>query len=448
MVHDVANKVRSDDEQAEMFWGFRGIIDSMYVRDMRKKVIRGMEGRALAGFSTGGRCYGYTSVPEANPQDPEHPRRMLVVLESEAAVVSRVFQMFLDGIGSMGIADTFNRERIPAPRGTTWRQNTIEHLLNSERYIGKVFWRTSEWKKDPLTKKYKNKPRPKSEWLVREDPSLRIVSQEVWDAVRALRAARGKFRPGRPVGSKNAIRPLTGLLFCGVCGSPLYVSSGKNGRGGPYSDYGCGARRRGGPSLCSNGRFMSERKIRAIILQHTKKFLSTEKFNEWVEIGRRRHAEALQREDRDNREAVALTESIQSQEARIERVLEMVASGAGSSDLLKRKLSVEEEKLSALRQKMSKLLAPRVRRAPVVDADALRKKMEHLGEIFASKPDEARAALREFVRRVTMFPTDKGVKFKISLQPSLITRPAANTPAVLQSEVEREPTGNQFGSLD
>ena len=80
IVHDVAGKLRSDDESAEMVWGFRGIIDAMYVRDMRKKVIRGMEGRALAGFSTGGRCYGYRAIPEQNPQDPLHPRKKLIIL--------------------------------------------------------------------------------------------------------------------------------------------------------------------------------------------------------------------------------------------------------------------------------------------------------------------------------------------------------------------------------
>lgn len=193
---------------------------------------------------------------------------------------------------------------------------------------------------------------------------------------------------------------------------------------------------------------MSERKIRAIILQHTKSFLSTEKFDEWVEIGRRRHAEMMQREDQSNREAVTLAESIQTQEARIERVLEMVASGGGAPDLLKRKLADEEEKLAALRERMAKVLAPRVRRAPVVDADALRKKMAGLAEVFGSKPDEARSVLREFVRRVTMFPTGEGVKFKISLQPSLIMPPAANVCVLLESAGRAEPTEGQLGALE
>lgn len=428
VVHDVAGKLRSDDESAEMVWGFRGIIDAMYVRDMRKKVIRGMEGRALASFSTGGRCYGYQAIPEQTPHDPQHPRKKLVVLEPEAAVVRRIFRIFLEGTGSHGIAQVLNDERVPGPRRPTWLANTIEHVLNNERYVGKVFWRMGEWRKHPITKKYTYKPRPKEEWLVRDDPSLRIIDEATWDAVRRLRAARGQFRRGRPLGSKNAPRTLSGLLFCGVCGSKLFVHTSKNANGGPWVGYACGANRRGGEAVCSNGRMMSEAKIRAIILEHTSKYLTTDKFSEWVEVGRRRWADAVRREDRENREAIALTESIRNQEERIERVLEMVASGAGSTDLLKRKLAVEEEKLMAMKARIAKLLAPHASRATAVDADALRAKLEKVGDIFSSKPDEARMVLQGFMRRATMIPTEDGVRWKISLQPSLITPAPANAP--------------------
>ena len=68
------------------------------------------------------------------------------------------------------------------------------------------------------------------------------------------------------------------------------------------------------------------------------------------------------------------------------------------------------------------------------DADALRAKLEKVGDLCAAKPDEARMVLQGFIRRATMIPTDDGVKWKISLQPSLIMPPAANAPAKLESE--------------
>jgi DNA invertase Pin-like site-specific DNA recombinase len=53
----------TDSEQAELLLATHGIVDSLYIRELAKKVHRGVEGRALQGLHTGGRCFGYRSVP-------------------------------------------------------------------------------------------------------------------------------------------------------------------------------------------------------------------------------------------------------------------------------------------------------------------------------------------------------------------------------------------------
>lgn len=54
----------------------QSIIASQYVAAIQKQTHRGLTGRAIAGFSTGGSLYGYTTIAEANPADPEHPRKL------------------------------------------------------------------------------------------------------------------------------------------------------------------------------------------------------------------------------------------------------------------------------------------------------------------------------------------------------------------------------------
>ena len=44
-----------------------GIVDEEYLTGLSKKVHRGQEGRALCGFTTGGRVYGYDNVPIEDP---------------------------------------------------------------------------------------------------------------------------------------------------------------------------------------------------------------------------------------------------------------------------------------------------------------------------------------------------------------------------------------------
>ena len=72
---------------------------------------------SIAGFSTGGSLYGFTTFQEENPSDREHPRKLWAIDETEAEVVRRIYRLFDDGShGYRGIADLLNREGIPAPR--------------------------------------------------------------------------------------------------------------------------------------------------------------------------------------------------------------------------------------------------------------------------------------------------------------------------------------------
>jgi DNA invertase Pin-like site-specific DNA recombinase len=59
----VSQGIDTDSEQAELLLATHGIVDSLYIRELAKKVHHGVEGRALQGLHTGGRCFGYRSVP-------------------------------------------------------------------------------------------------------------------------------------------------------------------------------------------------------------------------------------------------------------------------------------------------------------------------------------------------------------------------------------------------
>lgn len=44
-----------------------GIVDSLYIKELAKKTHRGMEGVAIRGLHTDGRCFGYVSNPIEDP---------------------------------------------------------------------------------------------------------------------------------------------------------------------------------------------------------------------------------------------------------------------------------------------------------------------------------------------------------------------------------------------
>ena len=156
-VVDCSTNIASDAEGARLLFGVKALVNDEFLQNVRRQTWRGLEGRAIAGFHTGGKTCGYTTVAEPNPSDPEHPRRLPVIDETEAALVLRVFEMYAAGATFKRIAATLNEEGIPAPhdggpkgkRGNKtcpgWGHTTIRGMLGNERYIGRWTWNQRKW---------------------------------------------------------------------------------------------------------------------------------------------------------------------------------------------------------------------------------------------------------------------------------------------------------------
>lgn len=131
-----------------------------------------------------------------------------------------------------------------------------EGILNNEIYIGRRIFNRRKWVEIPNDNRgFSRRPRlnPESEWVVRDEPDLRIIDQDLWDRVKArqseARAARDvRFNlTGNPLaGAKRPAHFLSGLVRCGVCGD-AFVSVGGRWR--------CKA---AGRQACSNNSILSE----------------------------------------------------------------------------------------------------------------------------------------------------------------------------------------------
>jgi hypothetical protein len=92
-VVDVTTGMSSDGAGARLTFGAMALVNDTFLQLVGTETHRGLEGRALGGFWTGGRCCGYATVQEENPPDPTHPRKRCVIDPVEAAVVNRVFRL-------------------------------------------------------------------------------------------------------------------------------------------------------------------------------------------------------------------------------------------------------------------------------------------------------------------------------------------------------------------
>jgi hypothetical protein len=58
-------------------------------------------------------------------------------------------------------------------------------LLNNELYIGQPVWNRLRYIEDPDTGKRVSRLNPASTWVITEVPELRIIDDELWEAVKA-----------------------------------------------------------------------------------------------------------------------------------------------------------------------------------------------------------------------------------------------------------------------
>ncbi len=135
----------------------------------------------------------------------------LVVKEDEAVVIRRIFDLYLQEIGKQNIANILNAEGVPRRYAQKkWYHNTINYVINNERYMGDALLQ-KKFTTDTLPFKKKKNRGEKPQYYV-ENSNPPIVSKEVYQAAQELQKARNVSH------KHEGDYPLTGVLHCPECG--------------------------------------------------------------------------------------------------------------------------------------------------------------------------------------------------------------------------------------
>lgn len=172
----------------QMHIGIMGTMAQMTLADLRDKTRRGQLGRARAGRIPGGLAYGYEVVPPPAGAKAAGERRIKL---GEADIVRRIFRDYAAGVSPRSLARDLNANSVPGPAGRPWGDTTIRGqldrgtgILNNTLYMGRLSWDRCSYVKDPRTGKRVARPHGRETWEMTEIPSLRIVEQTLWDAVK------------------------------------------------------------------------------------------------------------------------------------------------------------------------------------------------------------------------------------------------------------------------
>lgn len=172
-------------------------------KEISYRTRRGLEGRALAGTSTGSRCYGYRSV-SAGKAPP-----VLAIDEEEAHVVRCIFQWCEAGVSMRSMASLLNEGGRPAPQGGRWGASTLASLLRNRRYLGAVIYgRTSVRTSAADSRRVARVMRPQP-LVDRMDEGLRIISPELFERVQMRLTKSGASKvlaPDSPIPGSDTLR--------------------------------------------------------------------------------------------------------------------------------------------------------------------------------------------------------------------------------------------------
>ena len=396
----------SEGEINELHVGLKGTMNALFLKDLAQKTRRGLQGRVLQGLSGGGVCYGYDLVPGETGV-----RR---INAAEAKVVHTIFRNYAAGLSPRAIDRKLNEKGIPGPSGRPWRDTTIRvhfgrgtGILNNELYIGRLVWNRLTYLKDPKSGRRRSRHNLPEKWIVYEVPALRIVDDELWQAVKARQ---GSIRASDRVVNARATRfwerrrsrhLLSGLVRCQECGS-RYAAVGR--------DYlACSAAR--GSGTCSNRQSIRRAELEALILDGLRqRLMAPELVEEFVrafqkEINlRRREHDALR--DAKMRELVDIRR-------KLDGLIEAIADGLRAPGLQQR-LDELEARRTEIEQSLAAGPTTPVRLHPNL-AQVYRRQVEQLQQALDHPEirDEAVQVLRGLIEHVSIRPVDNGLEIEI-----------------------------------
>jgi site-specific DNA recombinase len=249
-----------------------------YRYQISQKASAALRKKAQAGHAVGNRCYGYANVCQGCGKDHgpkqrhcQHAHVLQVVHEPQAAIVRRIFQLYVGGQGTRSICRTLNAQHIAAPRGKEWRQVAVRDLLANPIYTGQVVYGKTAPRLGAKKTPGRRRRLPESQWVKVALPRLRIVEDSLWHAAQARRAelnavymrnTAGKLQ-SKPVNSIESQYLLSGLLACGTCGGPMGIAQRS---GGKFLHLRCRRSSDLGVAVCSNGKMIPMARAERVIL--------------------------------------------------------------------------------------------------------------------------------------------------------------------------------------
>lgn len=374
----------ADGRITQLHTGLKGLMGELFLKQLSDKTRRGNLAVARDGRIPGGNCYGYKV-------GSGEKRGLRSIDEDQAEVVRRIYSEYGAGVSPVAICTALNREGIAPPRGREWRVSTLvgnpkrmNGILVNPIYAGRPLFNRQRFIKDPETGKRMAKPNPREAWIEQDVPALRIVPQDVWQAVQARREGAGRQYPLHQRRRPKTL--LSGLVRCEECGGPMALANGY---------FRCTAQTHAG--TCENNRGVHAQKLEGWVLEGLRAAMDDEELV--AEYSRHLRATVERRQAERAKVADGVTRKRAEIERKIANLMAAIEEGTGSAAVLSRIRQLEAER--------DRIETPAAIKIVPVVADApsrYRRQLQHIEQLLSGEGAEsvrAREIVRSLIARIS-----------------------------------------------
>ena len=198
-----------DKQEDDLMSDMMAIIAKQEYINTKKRLMRGKKAAAAQGKWQGGPApFGYKINRDTGK---------LIIDETTAPVVRKVFELYTNGLSSTDIEYKFDNEDIRTVTGKRFCNSTINTILRNKAYIGMVVFGKTVGSKTIKYASGKAKPIRVDEdmHIITENAHPAIIDIKVWEKVEKIRKSRLK----QPVASRIGKNPFSSLIECSLCGT-------------------------------------------------------------------------------------------------------------------------------------------------------------------------------------------------------------------------------------
>jgi len=274
----------SANPQSSLLLPVLGSMNEAFITQLRSKVNRGMDDAFRRGdnISPPGVGYRLVDLKDAHGNlviTHKNTIEKVVEIAPEAADWTRrgAEMIAYEGKSAIDVARLFNEHKVGGKQ--TWSDSRVRQHYARERLVGKDVMHKSRQATDRQTGKKKVIYLPKSEWIWRDVPHLRIFSDELANAV-LEKLGRGAESFGRKAKNRKKKAHRVDLYpkvlvrpTCGGCGNPMILGRSDD----KYQSFFC-FNANNGIHGCTNRGYKSARIIDEAVLRTIMATLFTDAF--------------------------------------------------------------------------------------------------------------------------------------------------------------------------